>query len=719
MKWLGQYIQSFTARFRNDVYLENLSTTTETSALVVDSDGKISKNVTSGVNLTNGVDNRVVTAVGTNGLNAEANLTFDGTDLTIASAGKVEFRDANSYMHSPTANDLEIVGTDIVLDAATSISLEIGDDEVINLKNGSNIFGFFTAEDGAGSELTLYERGGTTDADYFSISTTEHGATLLRTWDNNTTAAHFEIAANGNITLDAAGTTTIESAGLIKLETSEGGVEIENGAASAALLIDNNSADQVALDIDADNTTANIIDIDATALTTGKAIHIDSANVGGGSSGGGEIKIDKDVTSSSIQLHDGMIELSAVKASVTGDGSISQIKGISSSITDTASNVGSVWLTNLEIGTNLTNAPSGSGTIGFVRGITNHITGTTTGAHNMIGYLSNVANGSPDIRLQSSSDPTTLSSGDNGDYCDISTGASGATTIKTNDDSGAGADFEVAADGDIILDANGDINLEPKSGGKILLDGAIEVDGGSVTGITTLGVDSVNLTAVQTSVEPFVDNNTSIMTSAAINDRITNKYSFAYMTWSASGTSSMAGEDSEWVFPHINKGVYEEDWNADENITATTVGATTFDISRHSAVNGFVVPHVGECVGFHAHGRNGTADKTFKAGLFHLQGSTAGASNGTGVDYGHTGDTHEATLRWIATAVETEASEGSDGTSSHNFKGPCKLVSNQDDSIAIGPGDVLLPAIMGDNEEDEIFVTMTIILKIPLTDADD
>jgi hypothetical protein len=37
---------------------------------------------------------------------------------------KLNFRDGNSYINSPTANDLEIVATDIVLDAATSIALE-------------------------------------------------------------------------------------------------------------------------------------------------------------------------------------------------------------------------------------------------------------------------------------------------------------------------------------------------------------------------------------------------------------------------------------------------------------------------------------------------------------------------------------------------------------------------------------------------------------------
>jgi len=122
MKWIGQHIYDQISRFRDDVYLEDLSTTTETTALVVDSDGKISKNVTSGVNLANGADNRVVTAVGTNGLNAEANLAFDGTDLSLAGSGKMEFRDTGAYIHSLGTSTLEIV-TDTLYVNSTSIRL--------------------------------------------------------------------------------------------------------------------------------------------------------------------------------------------------------------------------------------------------------------------------------------------------------------------------------------------------------------------------------------------------------------------------------------------------------------------------------------------------------------------------------------------------------------------------------------------------------------------
>ena len=46
MKWLGQHIWDFISRFRTTVYLENLETSSETNTLVVDSDGKVTKNAT-------------------------------------------------------------------------------------------------------------------------------------------------------------------------------------------------------------------------------------------------------------------------------------------------------------------------------------------------------------------------------------------------------------------------------------------------------------------------------------------------------------------------------------------------------------------------------------------------------------------------------------------------------------------------------------------------
>jgi len=48
MKWIGQKIQDVVSRFRNDIYLEGLSSSSETDILVVDSSGKITTNASAG-----------------------------------------------------------------------------------------------------------------------------------------------------------------------------------------------------------------------------------------------------------------------------------------------------------------------------------------------------------------------------------------------------------------------------------------------------------------------------------------------------------------------------------------------------------------------------------------------------------------------------------------------------------------------------------------------
>ena len=90
MKWIGQHIWDYISRFRNDVYLEDISTGTIASGgnLGLDSNNKIVKADTEAGELTiaNASDNRIVTSTGGTGLNGEEKLTWDGSDLTITSA---------------------------------------------------------------------------------------------------------------------------------------------------------------------------------------------------------------------------------------------------------------------------------------------------------------------------------------------------------------------------------------------------------------------------------------------------------------------------------------------------------------------------------------------------------------------------------------------------------------------------------------------------------
>lgn len=110
-----------------------------------------------------------------------------------------------------------------------------------------------------------------------------------------------------------------------------------------------------------------------------------------------------------------------------------------------------------------------------------------------------------------------VSSADTGDYFSISTTTHGATTIQTVDDNDAAAHLELAADGDITLDAAGQIKLEPG---------------------TSVLWDSLALTGIQASDESFSDDDISLMTSASINDRIE---SFGYITSAGDITSVVAG----------------------------------------------------------------------------------------------------------------------------------------------------------------------------------
>jgi hypothetical protein len=68
---------------------------------------------------------------------------------------------------------------------------------------------------------------------------------------------------------------------------------------------------------------------------------------------------------------------------------------------------------------------------------------------------------------------------DTGDKFTITVAQHGVTTIATVDDDGND-------DADLTLDADGDINLNPVAGGKVLIDGNVAIDGSVVTGASSI-----------------------------------------------------------------------------------------------------------------------------------------------------------------------------------------------------------------------------------------
>jgi hypothetical protein len=68
-----------------------------------------------------------------------------------------------------------------------------------------------TVPDGAGESIMM--RSSADDGDFCAISTGANGVTIIQTVDDDTAAAHFEIEADGNITLDSVGNINLEPGG--------------------------------------------------------------------------------------------------------------------------------------------------------------------------------------------------------------------------------------------------------------------------------------------------------------------------------------------------------------------------------------------------------------------------------------------------------------------------------------------------------------------------
>jgi len=220
-----------------------------------------------------------------------------------------------------------------------------------------------------------------------------------------------------------------QEGGLGTSAKSWGKLFIENPTAggTAAATISNLDVDQIALDINANNTTANIIDISTSALTTGSALNFDVTDTLTGTATANIIEIDYDKS--------GVITASNVRT----------VRGIDINLADSATNNGSgfVYLVGQKITLNNTND---TGTI-IHTGL--EISATGGDASQTHGIIITTQNGGTDLSIRSSAD--------SGDKFTIATSTAGATTISTIDDDGTTANLTLGIDGDLRIDnAGGD-----------------------------------------------------------------------------------------------------------------------------------------------------------------------------------------------------------------------------------------------------------------------
>ena len=517
------------------------------------------------------------------------------------------------------------------------------------------------------------------------------------------------------------------------------------------MVLTNADVDQIALDINASNTTANVVDIDADSLTTGSALNID---------------VDDALTTSATKS---LAVIDYDKAGVTAAGQTSLTHGLSINMADAATNnaAGTVSMIGAQIDIDSANAQGVINQRGIVINVAADgvgdaaLVGAPTGVAAVVGLDITCMDGGNDILLKSHAEerdfsaiatttngattittvdydgalahfsieadgdirlkPATgilrfMDSDNAADYTSLEVGLHGDIKLTTRDIAAAAAHFEIEADGDITLDSAGQIKLEPVAGNNILLDGTVAIDGGSVTGITTLGVDSVSLTAVQTSAESFVDNDTSLMTSAAIDDKINTKYSTSYIPFSAKSTSS---HGTNYVMINalgISQAAFTVDSSVDSagdfgGVTTEEGGSgtdATAAVVSSNLEQQIVIPETCKLIGFYAttssyNTGSGTTD-AYDTGvaIWHVPES--------GVNWGSSTDS-------TATLIHKSDSSRHGENESHggDNRKKVQMVKRMDGTAkTLGEGDIIIPSIFGETSNQQIFATITLVLAVPI-----
>lgn len=226
MKWLGQYIQSFVARFRSDVYLESISSGTIASGgnLGLDSNNKVVKATVSGgsgISFDGSTADGVLTYKDADEATVESYLTFtnatnvsrlsllsnqdtgDLFEISVTTHGATTLTTTDD--DSQNANFEIAADGNITLDAYNAITLEHQDADKLNFNIGNTNYGFLYAESGNNSQFSLYEAGGDSTSDYFLIDVLENGETQINTVDASGTGANLSFAVDGTFSVASTG----------------------------------------------------------------------------------------------------------------------------------------------------------------------------------------------------------------------------------------------------------------------------------------------------------------------------------------------------------------------------------------------------------------------------------------------------------------------------------------------------------------------------------
>ena len=452
MKWIGQHIVDLIARFRSDVYLEDISTGTIASGgnLGLDSNNKIVKAVDGGGDLTS-----IVAGTG-----------LSGTDLT----GPIPTLNVDASQ--PTITTLAGVNSLGVASATTNIAA--GDLTMYNnVNDGNPTFAIGSSDTNKFEIKTAYNSGAQTlDEVYFNTYTTSSTSNdgryiwqvdeveLARLLDAGFIAYGY-INAVGDGAFVQTKNSTASSAtegGKLKLVCDDGAAMADDHRLGVIEF-------QGAEDASSNRQTGASIQAmcDAAWSASENGTRLEFYTMDGNASSELSLTLDSDL----LATFTGAVTVTGALTGTLATASQTNITGVGTITTG-------VWQ-GTDVG--VAHGGTGASTLGIGQVLVGNGTGSIVSTHLKF---------TNDAGETDTSTLSILSNQDLGDKFTIGTTTHGATTLTTVDDDATAAHFEIAADGDITLDSAGQIKLEPVAGNNILLDGTIAVDAGVVTGATSI-----------------------------------------------------------------------------------------------------------------------------------------------------------------------------------------------------------------------------------------
>jgi len=671
MKFIGQYIQDFIARFRSDVYLEDVSSGT----------------IASGGNLGLDSNNKIVKA---NEPTSHDAVTLAGTPDYITISGQEITRNAVDLAQ-------DVTGTLAVSKGGTGVT-SLGSIDISSLNNDSG----FTSNTGditsvgisEGSNVRTVSSGSATisfvDGEGIDLASAALGANTVQltiSGEDASTSNKGVASFSSDNFAASSGEITIKSGGVDLTDEVTGTLPVGNGGTGATTLASNSiltgngtSAVQAESGLTYDSEVLNVGDDDDGTAEIRRLRHTDD--------NGGQLYI-RGGDATGTDKDGGVLRLYGGRGTGSGSGGAVSIATSKSGSSGTTFHTSDIVATFRADGDTILNGnlifegptPDTNETTFSITDPTADRTITVPDADVDLTKV-RAATTSLDgvVELATTAETTTGTDTTRAVTPDgLKDGYQGSTNVTTLGSITTGEWRGTAID-QAYLSGQSGTNTGDEPDASTSVKGIVEL---ATTGEADTGTDT-----------------SRAVTPAGLKSHVDARFAYQYISFVGNITANTSG-NGYWEYPSPN-GISNHTWNqivknttgGVNNRDTTTVGDEVGIDRLNQGSAGIRIPYAGTIVGFTGSGRNASGDRAYYAGLFV----------GT-PDWGTTNDIN----------AELVAVAQADNTPGGTYTSRASKLEDLSRSYSIAAGDVIYPAIKGSGTNADIIqANMTIVIKTSL-----